>query len=54
MVPDVLDPFERVTDIAQRLGYSDAAHFSRAFRRWTGTTPSDVRARAAGLLSGPH
>lgn len=29
-----------VTDIAFQLGYSDAAHFSRAFRRWTGMMPS--------------
>lgn len=26
-------------EIAARLGYSDAANFSRAFRRWTGTSP---------------
>ena len=25
--------------IAERLGYSDVANFTRAFRRWTGTTP---------------
>jgi AraC-like DNA-binding protein len=28
-----------ITDISQRLGYSDATHFSRAFRRVTGVTP---------------
>lgn len=28
-----------ITDIAFRLGYSDSAHFSRAFRRWTGLSP---------------
>jgi AraC-like DNA-binding protein len=29
--------------IAERLGYSDAANFTRAFRRWTGKTPGMVR-----------
>jgi AraC-like DNA-binding protein len=28
-----------VTDVALRLGYSDSAHFTRAFRRWTGRSP---------------
>lgn len=32
-----------VTSIAHDLGYSDTAHFTRAFRRWTGMTPSDFR-----------
>jgi len=29
--------------VADRLGYSDAANFTRAFRRWTGMTPSGYR-----------
>ncbi|PZU92651.1 MAG: hypothetical protein DI527_08235 [Chelatococcus sp.] len=32
-----------VTEIAMTLGYSDAAHFSRAFQRWEGQSPSDYR-----------
>ncbi|BCA53056.1 transcriptional regulator [Nitrospira sp. KM1] len=30
-----------LTDIAFLLGYSDSAHFTRAFRRWTGRPPRD-------------
>ena len=32
-----------IAAIAARLGYSDAAHFARAFRTWTGRTPSSYR-----------
>ncbi|WP_428929782.1 AraC family transcriptional regulator ligand-binding domain-containing protein [Marinibacterium sp. SX1] len=32
-----------VTEIAYQLGYSDTAHFSRAFRRLTGCSPSAYR-----------
>ena len=31
-------------DIALALGFSDAANFRRAFRRWTNKSPSDIRA----------
>lgn len=34
-----------ITDIALQLGYADPAHFTRAFRRWTGVTPSAYRCR---------
>jgi AraC-like DNA-binding protein len=34
-----------VDDIAARLGYSNAANFTRAFRQWTGTTPTAYRKR---------
>ncbi len=33
--------------VARALGYSDPAHFTRAFQRWTGATPRDFRARSA-------
>ena len=34
-----------VESIAQRLGYSEAASFIHAFKRWTGTTPAAFRRR---------
>jgi AraC-like DNA-binding protein len=36
-----------ITDIALELGYSDPAHFTRAFRRWTGTSPLAFRKATA-------
>lgn len=34
-----------ITEIAQRVGYSDPSHFGRAFRESLGVTPSSMRAR---------
>lgn len=34
-----------VADISALLGYSDAANFGRAFRRWTGVPPGRYRYR---------
>ena len=33
----------KIIDIALALGYSDPAHFTRAFRRWTSLTPLEYR-----------
>ena len=35
-----------ITEIAESLGYSDAAHFTRAFHRWSGVSPSVFRKKA--------
>jgi AraC-like DNA-binding protein len=37
-----------VLDIALDVGYSDHAHFTRAFRRWTGVPPREFRRNASG------
>jgi AraC-like DNA-binding protein len=37
------DPQRTIGEIARMLGYSDHAHFTRAFQRWTGLTPRDFR-----------
>lgn len=41
---------ESVERIADSLGYSDVANFSRAFKRWTGASPAQYR-RSLGAVS---
>jgi AraC-like DNA-binding protein len=41
----MLDPSGTLANIAHDLGYSDQAHFTRAFRRWTGETPMTYQRR---------
>lgn len=36
-------PEASVTETAMQLGYSDVAHFNRAFRRWEGRSPTEFR-----------
>ncbi len=36
-----------LTDIAQMLGYSELSSFSRAYRRWTGSSPTEGRDSAS-------
>ncbi len=40
-----------IIDIAERLGYSDQASFSKAFRSWTGKTPGDFRRTSKAELA---
>ena len=45
---------EKIVDIALALGYADAAHFTRAFKRWTGLAPVVYRTmHAAGGAKRP-
>jgi AraC-like DNA-binding protein len=43
------DPQRSITDITFSLGFSQPSAFTRAFRRWTGISPTDYRARAAAV-----
>ncbi|MNJ00613.1 HTH-type transcriptional activator Btr [compost metagenome] len=35
-----------VSDISDRLGYTDMGHFSSNFKKYTGITPTEYRRRA--------
>ena len=41
------DPRLAIAEVAYLLGYSEPSPFHRAFKRWTGTTPSEARHQAA-------
>jgi AraC-like DNA-binding protein len=43
------DPSRNQLEISLSLGYSEAASFTRAFKQWTGTTPSEFR-RSPGRM----
>jgi AraC-like DNA-binding protein len=43
-----------VAQVAAELGFSDAANFSRAFRRVVGVALGEYRRRAAGGGAAPH
>jgi AraC-like DNA-binding protein len=40
-----------VNEVAYLVGFSDRAAFSRAFKRWTGRNPGEVRAGLATTRS---
>ncbi len=47
------DPTLTVEQVAQRVGYTDPANFTRAFRKWTGAPPSAYRARLGAVRVPP-
>lgn len=46
----LLDPDRAVASVARQVGYENAFAFSTAFKRHSGTTPSDFRRQAAPIL----
>ncbi|QBR72049.1 hypothetical protein CU048_13110 [Beijerinckiaceae bacterium] len=45
---DLLRSGASAIETAYELGYSDPAHFTRAFRRWSGRTPREWRQNNLG------
>ena len=39
------DPALRISEIAERVGYADTAHFSRVFKKLEGVSPGEWRNR---------
>lgn len=35
------DPALRISEVAERVGYADTAHFSRVFKNWRGSPPEN-------------
>ena len=46
----LLDPNRRVSEAAYEAGFESIPYFNRAFRRHVGCSPSEFRARQAGLI----
>jgi AraC-like DNA-binding protein len=53
-VKHLQNPSTDIGDIAKHLGYSDAAHFTRAFKGWTGVSPSTYRIHGDSITRPEH
>jgi AraC-like DNA-binding protein len=42
-----------LAQIAYLLGFADQSNFTRAFKRWTGMSPSEYRAQGPGEATSP-
>jgi len=51
-VSELRRPETKIKDVAEDLGYSETSAFHRAFKRWTGRTPSDYKAELRGSSAG--
>ena len=49
----IADKTRPITDIAFTLGFSQQSAFTRAFKRWTGVSPTDYRSRAEADVNSP-
>ena len=47
-LPLLADPSMRIHAIAEQVGYSDVAHFSKTFKKIVGKTPGEYRASLPG------
>ena len=50
----LLNPDCNISDVAHRLGYSDAAHLSRMFNRYRGMSPREYRRMYVSKPEPPH
>ncbi|MCC6849228.1 MAG: helix-turn-helix domain-containing protein [Deltaproteobacteria bacterium] len=49
---DLLARDIEIREVARAVGYRDGAHLTRAFRRWSGATPSAYRGRVRAAFAG--
>ncbi|WP_158289479.1 helix-turn-helix domain-containing protein [Paenibacillus flagellatus] len=48
---ELMNDSQSMDRIAEKLGFRDGAHFSKQFKRWTGTSPTEYRQRQQTMFS---